>query len=682
MLRAHVLALIFFLVGWLVPSTLRADVVNALVHFAGPNGSDPRGALLRTEDGWLYGTTAAGGSAGSGTLFRMTRQGELQTLHNFSWASGISPEAGLVQGRDGTLYGTTRLGGSDYSGAIFSLKPGTALQVLVNFSGFRGYTQPAAGLVLGTDGNFYGTASVGGAAFRMTPEGGLTVLNFFTGANGRSPEAELLQARDGNFYGTTWEGGANNFGTIFRMTPAGALTTLVDFNGTNGRSPKAGLVQGDNGHFYGTTYYGGASNFGTIFKLTPQGALTVLVHFNGTNGRYPAATLVRGADGNFYGTTAFGGDGDRGTVFRLTHTGELTTLHDFSGAEGQQPEAALMQDEDGFLYGTTRKGGESGRGAVFRVDPSAYRDRIAPTLTVDAPATNGVLTKGDHFMVRGTAADNITPTRLNYRLREPGASAYGKWQRGKLQGSGPVRPWDLRLPLDAEGSWRVQVRVADAAGNLSAAVTRTIVVDRTRPTVAVTSPTTASTPIRTERFTLRGTVSDDVAPGGVEYQVQPPGGRYGGWSAGTVTGKKKTRNWSQAIEMRDEGLWRVRVRAVDEAGNRSVPVTRSAVVDRTPPQVVVRTPAKAKVSIKAARYTLEGEATDNVAVGHVELRVQPPGESDYRAWQKVTVKGSSVARTWSRELGVNKRGEWKVQIRAADQAGNASRPATITINRR
>src|SRR5207244_2674484 len=99
------------------------------------------------------------------------------------------------------------------------------------------------------------------------------------------PESELIQGTDGNFYGTTTEGGANNYGTVFTMTPAGVLTTLVEFTGngaTNkGTSPQAGLVQGSDGNFYGTTYGGGASGKGTVFQMTPVGVLTTLMEFTG-----------------------------------------------------------------------------------------------------------------------------------------------------------------------------------------------------------------------------------------------------------------------------------------------------------------------------------------------------------------------------------------------------------------
>ena len=43
------------------------------------------------------------------------------------------------------------------------------------------------------------------------------------------PYAGLVQGSDGNFYGTTIAGGANSEGTVFKITPSGTLTTLYSF---------------------------------------------------------------------------------------------------------------------------------------------------------------------------------------------------------------------------------------------------------------------------------------------------------------------------------------------------------------------------------------------------------------------------------------------------------------------
>ncbi|MBV9742822.1 MAG: hypothetical protein JO099_03595, partial [Acidobacteriia bacterium] len=192
---------------------------------------------------------------------------------------------------------------------------------------------PASGLVQGTDGNFYGTTQGGtingsnygnGTVFKMTPGGALTTVYTFSGNDGQYPAAGLIQGTDGNFYGTTSAGGTNGKGTVFKITPAGALTTLYSFAGSDGRSPQAALIQAADGSFYGTTYYGGVGDAGTLFKITPGGSLTTLYSFAGSGGYNPQAPPLQAFNGSFYGTTMNGGTGGLGTVFNVATTTPLS----------------------------------------------------------------------------------------------------------------------------------------------------------------------------------------------------------------------------------------------------------------------------------------------------------------------------------------------------------------------
>ena len=178
-------------------------------------------------------------------------------------------------------------------------------------------------LIQGSDGNLYGTTSGGGGVFprqgtifKMTLDGALTTLYVFCVQfecpDGSGPEAGLVQGTDGNFYGTTSGGGANLSGTVFKITPEGTLATLYSFcndvDCADGADPVAGLIQASDGNFYGTTKGGGANRQGTVFKIAPEGTYydfyTVLT---ARMDRNLLAGLVQGSDGNFYGTTNAGG---------------------------------------------------------------------------------------------------------------------------------------------------------------------------------------------------------------------------------------------------------------------------------------------------------------------------------------------------------------------------------------
>ena len=146
--------------------------------------------------------------------------------------------------------------------------------------------------MLATNGNFYGTSVEGGAnrhgsVFEMTPAGAVTVLYSFCNVtncdDGAYPYAGVIQGTDSNFYGTTYEGGTTDEGTVFKLTPAGKLTVLHSFcvpskaDCSDGYNPYAGLVQGTDGNFYGAAYNGGSEENGTIFRISPSGTFTLLV---------------------------------------------------------------------------------------------------------------------------------------------------------------------------------------------------------------------------------------------------------------------------------------------------------------------------------------------------------------------------------------------------------------------
>ena len=112
-----------------------------------------------------------------------------------------------------------------------------------------------------------------------------TTLHSFDGTDGADPYAGIVQGTNGEFYGTTDGGGATNYGTVFKMTRSGSLTTLDSFCNQYGcTAVPSGLVQATNGDFYGTSIFGGINNAGTVFKITPGGTLTTLYSFCSKSG--------------------------------------------------------------------------------------------------------------------------------------------------------------------------------------------------------------------------------------------------------------------------------------------------------------------------------------------------------------------------------------------------------------
>jgi uncharacterized repeat protein (TIGR03803 family) len=308
--------------------------------FDGTNGSQPFAGLVQAANGDFYGLTTAGGANDLGTVFKFTPNGGLTTLYSFAADTGYSPIGSLVLASDGNFYGTASSGGQPTGdckpsgcGTIFKITPKGKYTTLHNFNGLPDGGLPLATMTQAPDGKLYGTASTLGNAgsygtvFTITTKGKFAVVHQFDNTDGAYPFGGLILGTDGNFYGQTDLGGASQYGaygTVYKMTPSGKVTTLHSFEQTDGDNPISNLVQGTDGNFYGTAAYGGLyPNFGTIFKITSSGTFTTLHNFDSTDGAYLYAGLLQATNGKFYGATFAGGSSSActfgcGTVFSLS----------------------------------------------------------------------------------------------------------------------------------------------------------------------------------------------------------------------------------------------------------------------------------------------------------------------------------------------------------------------------
>jgi len=398
------------------------------------------GALVLGANGRIYGTTAYGGGESVGSVFELTQAGAATGLSFFCGlppdgdnACGAYPVGALVQATNGIFWGATQGGGSLGQGAKYEIGPGGKLGSVSSFSCIEpdcnGEDYLVAGLIQGTDGNFYGTterggtgafgggqsgSQSGGSIFKISANGNITTLYSFCSlsdcTDGQAPMGALVEGTDGNFYGTTtyggtgtacYNGGSSSLGcgTVFNITPSGTLTTLHSFcqqaGCMDGQNPEAGLILGSDGNFYGTTNGGGnphsdqCSDYicGTIFEITPSQTLTTLYRFCNRSGCIsgggPVAPLVQDTNGSFYGTTTVGGsiESSNGTIFRLS-TGlgpfiKTVPIADVVGAE------ILILGTD--LVGTTSVS-FNGTAAEFSLVSSALIKA-----TVPAGATSGVV---------------------------------------------------------------------------------------------------------------------------------------------------------------------------------------------------------------------------------------------------------------------------------------------------
>jgi len=359
-----------------------AQVVSYETFFVGTNGEEPElPALAQDIDGSLNGTAPLGGAYGEGVTFKWKQKlNQIDAINSFDVTNGDRPVAGVILASDGTFYGASYHGGANsFLGLIFRVTRDGSLHTVNDFETTTGVNPTS--LMQGIGGRFYGTTdnvsgqAYSGTVFAMSPAGVIKTLHQFDGSDGALPEARLIQDSNGTLYGSTYIAGNfdacdNGCGTIFKLTADGTFTTLHVFDGDDGNRPNTALVQASDGNFYGTTEFGGTYGNGTLFRITADGKFETLYSFCGMScgdGKRPNS-LIQGTDGNLYGTTQFGGTGEWGTLFESSLDGTLSTLYSFTENTPGLVPFGLTQSTDGKFYGVINGGGRSGWGGIFQLD--------------------------------------------------------------------------------------------------------------------------------------------------------------------------------------------------------------------------------------------------------------------------------------------------------------------------
>jgi uncharacterized repeat protein (TIGR03803 family) len=177
--------------------------VSVLHRFSGTDGLRPM-ALVESSDGHFYGVTHSGGAHDAGTFFRMRRNGQVTLLYTFGphEPGGPFPNT-LVEGSDGHFYGFTANGGAYGRGTVFRLTRQGQLTVLHDFE--RDFEGIPWTLSTGRDGSLYGFTRGGdkfarGLAYRLTLGGEFTVLHAFSPSEGEKFGSRAMTEGQGGYF--------------------------------------------------------------------------------------------------------------------------------------------------------------------------------------------------------------------------------------------------------------------------------------------------------------------------------------------------------------------------------------------------------------------------------------------------------------------------------------------------
>jgi uncharacterized repeat protein (TIGR03803 family) len=285
-----------------------------------------------------------------------------------------------------------------------------------------------SGLLLGQDGNLYGTTQEGGSSvipcpssgcgtiFRFEPTtGAFTVLHRLSAvADGLQPSG-MIQATNGNFYGVSQGLDVHSFNEdIFQFTPAGKFT--VQFKLPLFDIGISGLTQGANGNLYGAfeSITAGEINF---FEVTTEGTgFVAFKPFTTLAGTTSIPSLLLASDGNLWDSNFTDSSAPMGSVFSISpQNGAVLQTFAFDDTNGNAPEVGVVQAADGSFVGTTELGGtisgggnEFADGTVWTLD--AGLPAPAPAITV-LNSTSG--TVGSTVLINGTSLIGTSAVSFN-----------------------------------------------------------------------------------------------------------------------------------------------------------------------------------------------------------------------------------------------------------------------------
>jgi len=220
----------------------------------------------------------------------------------------------------------------------------------------------------------------------------------------------------------------------------------------------------------------------------------------------------------------------------------------------------------------------------------------------------------------------------------------------------------LSLPQSfTDGVHSVEIRARDLAGN-ETVQTRTISVDTIKPTLS---------------FSANGVT------GVGEWYVSPVNVNISASDAGSGAGQVEYRlngsEWvSGFIPALNDGIHNLEFRVEDVAGNEST-LSASLRVDTKPPVVNITSPLNGAVVEKTV--TVTGTSYDETSgIDVLEASI------DGKSWKKLSAKVASISllptpSTWTYNFETFDlpNGEYNVQVRAVDSAGNATLPVTVAL---
>ncbi|NMM50224.1 choice-of-anchor tandem repeat GloVer-containing protein [Marinigracilibium pacificum] len=466
---------------------------SVLHNFSNSNGSNPTGELL-LSGGVLYGVSKSGGTNGDGVIFKINTDGtSYLVIHNFNQSlTGAVPSAGLIE-VSGVLYGTTYNGGANGSGTIFKIeKDGSMMSVIADLPSDA--KNPSTSLTYTSDGYLFGTTDNGGSNdagsfFKVQPNGAnFEVFKIFSETNGADPSSAIIELNSTEILGTTLTGGANDAGVLYKVKKDGTgYTKLLEFDPSSGyASPngniyktslntlvislsqnsssliqnpyggvlqvnlsglisteyylpstggfdlQSGIIKAANGKYYGVTTRGGEYDLGVIFSMDTDGSnYQEIIELNTTTGGNALTGILEHSNGKMYVVTSESNDGLSRLLSFSNDGSGLTVEKVFSSSEGGEMTGDLFEDKDGFIIGVNRLGGANSVGTAWSFYPatSGFQLMFSFDSSLGSNPVGGVVQSSDGSLYVATKNGGQNGNGAIIKFASPAASSAANPQR-------------------------------------------------------------------------------------------------------------------------------------------------------------------------------------------------------------------------------------------------------------
>jgi len=306
--------------------------------------------------------------------------------------------------------------------------------------------------------------------------------------------------------------------------------------------------------------------------------------------------------------------------------------------------------------------GVNGNGAGSAVTAAWTVDTQAPSVSfTTAP---GAFTNNGTEPLAAAASDTTSGvTAVDFRF----AATAGACPTGTLISTDTSSPFTATWTTPADGTYVLCAVAEDAVGNVSTPATTSVVVDQTKPTIALAN---LGTPVGTDRYVratpaLHATSSDATSGvGSVDFSFSPSGGSIASLAGAGTAGTTDPYDTTWPTGGLADGTYTVTAAATDKASN-SDSASRTVIVDNTPPSASVDDPGAYGHGTLALNVTAS-DAGSGVDTGATVIQSSPHGAN---TWTTLATPGA-----WTPANG-----NYDLRALVQDFVGNTATSAVRTI---